>query len=60
MLFHDFQDGRHLIAERKDFSNSEPLCRSDVSTQVSAQSDYRENFKMAALAAVLDIGTRPL
>ena len=52
------------IAGRNDFSNSESLSRSDASHQVSAQSNLRfrrrcrwKNFKMAALAAILDIGT---
>ena len=44
-----------------NFSNSEPLCGSDASIQVSAQSDLwigrrcqLKNFKMAAMAAILD------
>ena len=48
------------IAEQNYFSNSEFLCRSDASHQVSAQSDLQfrrrchlKNFKMAA---ILDIG----
>ena len=47
-----------------DFSNSESLCHCDASHEVSAQSDLRigrrcrlKNFKMAAMAAILDIGT---
>ena len=44
------------ISEQNDFSNSESLCRSDVSHQVSAQFDlwfgrkYRlKNFKKAVM-----------
>ena len=37
MLFEEFRDGR--ILERNNFSNSESLCRSDTSHQVSAQSE---------------------
>ena len=69
MSFEEFQDGRHgnhgsWISERNDFSNSESLCHCDASHQVSAQSDlglgrrYRlKNFKMASMAAILDIRT---
>ena len=39
MPFEEFQDGRHWISEQNDFSNSEPLCCSNASNQVSAQSD---------------------
>ena len=53
------------IAEQKDFSNSEFLCHCDASHQVLAQSDLRfwrrrrlKNFKMSAVAAILDIGTK--
>ena len=65
----DLQSGRcylknSWISEQKDFSNSESLCPCDVSHQVSAQSDLRygrrcrlKNFKMATMAAILDIGT---
>ena len=49
---------------RNNLSNSESLCRSEASHKVSAQSvlwfwrRYRlKNFKMAAMAAILDIGT---
>ena len=52
------------ISERNNLSNSESLCRSDASHQVSAQSDlwfwrrYRlKNFKMDTVAAILDTGT---
>ena len=52
------------IAERNDFSNFESLCRFDASHQVSAQSNFRferryclKYFKMATMAAILDIGT---
>ena len=52
------------ILERKDFSNSESLCHCGASQQVSAKLDlgFRrrcclKNFKMAAMAANLDIGT---
>ena len=47
-----------------DFSNSESLCHCDASRQVLAQSDLRfgrrrrlKNFRMVAMAAILDIGT---
>ena len=50
------------ISESNDFSNSESLCCSNASHQVFAQSDlwFRRrchliNFKMAAMAAILDI-----
>ena len=49
---------------RNNLSNSKSLCRSDASHKVSAQSDLRfwrryrlKNFKKAAVAAFLDIGT---
>ena len=52
------------ISERNNFSNSESLCHCDASHQVSAQSDLGserrcclKNFKMATMAAILDIGT---
>ena len=47
----------------KRFSNSESPCHPDASHQVSAQSDLLfgrcglKNFKMAAIAAIFDIGT---
>ena len=59
MSFEEFQD---RISERNDFSNSESLCHCDASHQVLAQSDLRcgrcclKNFKMATMAAILDIG----
>ena len=50
------------IAKRNDLSNSESLCRSNASHQVSAQSNLRfgrrcrlKNSYMAAMAAILDI-----
>ena len=50
------------ISERNDFSNSESLCHCDASHQDSAQSDLLfgriyclKNFKMATMAAILDI-----
>ena len=56
--------GPSWIAERNDFSDSESLCHSDASHQVSVQSDLQfgrrcrlKNFKMATMAAILDIGT---
>ena len=62
MSFEKFQDGHH--GYRNNLSNSESLCRSDPSHKVSAQSDlwfwrrYRlKDFKMAAMVAILDIGT---
>ena len=52
------------IAKRNDLSNSESLCRSNASSQVSAQSNLRfgrrcrlKNSNMAAMAAILDIRT---
>ena len=55
------------ISERNNFSNSESLCNCDASHQVLAQSDLQfgrrcllKNFKMAAMAAILDIGTERL
>ena len=52
------------ISEWKDFISSEFLCHCDASHQDSAQSDawfgrrYRlKNFKIAVMAAILDIGT---
>ena len=55
------------ISEQNDFSNFESLCHCDTSHQVSAQSDLwfgrrcrLNNFKMAALAAILDIGMERL
>ena len=57
MRFEDFQDGHN-------FSNSESLCCSDASHQVSAQSDLRfgwrchlKIFKIADIAAILFIRT---
>ena len=51
------------ISERNDFSNSESLCLSNAFHQISAQSNLRfgrrcrlNNFKMAPVAAILDIG----
>ena len=64
MSFEEFQDGlveAILDIGRNDFSNS--VCRCDASHHVSAQSDLRfgrcrlKNFKMAAMAAILDIRT---
>ena len=53
-----------LISERNDFSNFESLCPSDASHQVSALYDLwfgrgcrLKNFKMMAMADILDIGT---
>ena len=62
MWFNDFQDGHpDGIAKRNDLSNSESLCCSDASRQVSAQSNLRfgkrchlKNFKMATMVAILD------
>ena len=48
------------ISEWNDFSNSESLCSSNASHLVSARSYLqfgRRNFKMAAVAALLNIGT---
>ena len=63
LWFKDFQDAS-WISEQNDSSNSESLCHSDASHQVSPQSDLRpgrrcclKNFKMTAIAASLDIGT---
>ena len=66
MSFEEFQYGRHgghLGYKNKDLSNSESICHSDASHQVSAQSDLWfgrcrfKNFNMAGVAAILDIGT---
>ena len=53
------------IGKQKDFSNSESLCHSDASYQVSAQSDFQfgrryrlKNLKMATMAAILWIAKR--
>ena len=52
------------ILEQNDFSISESLCHCNASHQVLAQSNLQfgrrcrlKNFKMAAMAAILDIGT---
>ena len=52
------------ISKQNNLNNSDSLCHSDASHKVLAQSDlwfwrrYRlKNFKMAAVAAILDIGT---
>ena len=66
MSIEQFQDGPpwrpSWISERNNLCNSESLWCSDASRKVSAQSDlwfwrrYRlKNFKMAAVAAILDI-----
>ena len=51
------------ISEWNNFSNFESLCHWDASHQVSAQSDrvwerrcHLKDFRMAAVAAILDIG----
>ena len=53
------------LAEQNDFSNSDSLCFSNASQQVSAQSNLRfgrrcrlKTFKMSAMAALLDIGMK--
>ena len=65
MKFEDFQDGhlRGHLRYRNDFCNSEFLCHSDTSHQVWAESTLRfgrrchlKNFKMAALAAIFNVG----
>ena len=52
------------ISERNDFSNSDSLRSSNATHQVLAQSDLQfgrrcclNNFKMATMPAILDIGT---
>ena len=62
MLFEELLDGGAYL-DLNDFSNSESLSQSDVSHQVSAQSDYwfrrrclLKNFKMPTVVAILDIG----
>ena len=69
MSLEEFQDGPHggHFGYRKDFSNSESLYYYDASHQVLAQSELRfgrrcrlKNFKMSAMAAVLEIGTERL
>ena len=67
MSFEEFQDGRHCGHNgyrNERFSNSESLCHCEASYQVLAQSDLRfgrrcrwKNFKMDAMAAILDIAT---
>ena len=59
-----WQPGPSWISKWNDFSNFEFLCHCDASHQVSALSDlgFRrrcrlKNFKIAALAAILDIRT---
>ena len=50
------------ILELNDFSDSESPCHPEASHQVLTRSDLRfgrfglKNFKMAAMAAILDIG----
>ena len=65
MLFEEFQDGRHgnLGYQNGTILAILNLCHCDASHQVSAQSDLRfgkicrlKNFKMATMAAILDIG----
>ena len=53
-----------LISERNAFNNSESLCHCDASHKVLAQSNLSfgrrcrlKNFKIATMAAILDIGT---
>ena len=55
---------RIWISKQNNLSNSEFQCRTDATHKVSAQSDlwlwrryHLKNFKMAALAAISDIGT---
>ena len=55
------------IWEWNDFSNSESLCHSDASHQVSTHSDLRfgrrcvlKNFKMIVMVAIFDIEMEPL
>ena len=55
---------RSWTSEHKDFSNSESLCCTNASHQVSAQSNLwfwrrcgLKNFNMAAVVAILDIRT---
>ena len=55
------------ILERNDFSNSESLCCTDASHQVSAQSDLwfwrrccLKNSNMATMATILDIRNRTI
>ena len=57
--------GPSFISEWNEFSNFESLCHCDTSHQVSAQSDLGfgrrcrlKNFKMAAVAVILDIGMK--
>ena len=65
MWFQDFQDGHPVwIAKWNNLSNSESLCCSAASHQVSSHSNLRfgrcrlKNFKMATMAAILDIRTK--
>ena len=68
MSFEEFQNAPlwqlSWKSEQNDFCNSESLCHCDASHQVSAHSNLRfgsrrcfKNFKMATVAAILDIGT---
>ena len=69
MSFEEFQDGRRgmrpsWIPDWSDLKNSESLCHCDAYYEVSARSDLQfgrrcrlKNFKMATMAAILDIGT---
>ena len=57
---------RWLPSEQNNFSNSESLCHSNASHQVSAQSNLwfgrrccLKKFKMASMAAILDIKMEP-
>ena len=49
------------LLEQNDFSNSESVCHSDASHQVSAYSNLRfgrcrlKNFNLSAMVAILDI-----
>ena len=67
MRFKDFQYGTMTaildIKTERLFCNSEALCRSDASNQVSVLSHLRSGIcrlqtcKMAAVVAILDFGT---
>ena len=46
-----------LDSQTEDLSNSESLCRSDASHQLSAQSNLTVWEEMLFMAAILDIGT---
>ena len=64
MAFEEFQDGGHLGYLNRMILAILNLCHCDASHQVLAQSNFRfgrrcclKYFKMATMAAILDMGT---